>query len=184
MRGIFTILFLFITTASFSQLCESRGVLKSWGVLSSIDYSYTGVSISLAPEFEKGKHAFYLGPKLAIKHSYHPQQGPFGGVAGYRYLFLSNQKRWNFFFNTDYQLTLQNSFKRTGEAGNKKNHIHQFNVSYGARFKLTDQLFLGNSIGVGRYYESYYNYRSGERISFSGFDGLIRFFVKYRFAGR
>lgn len=181
MRATLTILFSLISISCFPQLCESRGVLKSWGVLSSVDYSYIGISLSLAAEYEQGKHGFYAGPKLAVKHSYQPTQGPFGGILGYRYLFLSNQKRWNFFFNADYQATLQTSFRRTGEPGSRKNHIHQLNISYGARFKLTDNWFLGNSIGVGRYLESFYNYRTGERISFTGFDGLLRFYVKYRF---
>jgi hypothetical protein len=162
--------------------CEQTGCLGSWSLFSSIDLTYTGYSSILGVEYERKKTSFYLAPKISLTQTYIPGRGPWGLNSGFKYLFLTNHERWRFFFNIDYQLALYNAFRQAEEKGKKKNYIHEINAGYGVRFKINERLYIGQSIGVGKYFENYYSYKTESRKTFSGYDALLRLYIKYRFS--
>lgn len=153
---------------------------QSLGIAPSIDVSYVGYSSALLVEYERKIHGFYVGPQILITSSYLPRYGPFGVVAGYKFYFINSLKRWKVYVNLDYKNFLFRAYKSPGETGKKMNLIQEVNLGYGMQYQISGPLYIGNSIHFGKYYESYYNYRLKERNGFSGYDGLIRLFIKYR----
>lgn len=153
---------------------------KSLGLAPAIDVSYVGYSTSLLVEYERRLNGFYAGPQILITSSYLPRYGPYGVVAGYKFYFINSLKRWKIYVNLDYKNFLFRAYKGPGETGKKMNLIQEFNLGYGMQYQISGPIFIGNSIHFGKYFESYYNYRLEERNGFSGYDGLIRLFVKYR----
>ena len=189
MRLLFTITFLCTCIFSFAQETEEEAKArreikieknKSFSILASIDLTYTGYSGVLAVEYERRKHSFYLGPKFSITQTYLFGKAPYGGVAGYRYFFLSDLKRWKVYFNTDYQLYLFRSFNGQNEKGALNNHIHEISLGYGVQFKLNERIYFSNSISIGKYFESYYNPKTEERTNLNGYNSLLRLIVKYK----
>lgn len=170
------------TKSEKNENCDRFGCPQSWSFLSSVDLTYTGYSTVLALEYEKNKISFYAGPKISLTQTYIPGRGPWGGNSGFRYLFLTNHDRWRFFFNVDYQLAFYSAFKQAGEKGSKKNFIHELNFGYGVRFKISERLYVAQSIGMGKYFESYYSYKTDTRARYSGYDALLRLVVKYKFS--
>ena len=189
MRLLFTITFVCLSIFSFAQETEEEAKArraikvernKSFSILASGDLTYTGYSAVLAVEYEHRKHSYYIGPKVSISHSYLFNKAPYGGVLGYRYFFLSDLKRWKVYFNTDYQLYLFRSYAGINERGKLNNLIHEINIGYGIQFKINEKFYLGNSISIGKYFESYYNAKSQDRVNYNGYNALLRIFVKYK----
>lgn len=153
---------------------------RAFGLISSFDLTYTGYSTILAFEYEKKKHSFYAGPRFSITNSYLLKTMPAGLNFGYRYFFLSDLKRWKVYSSIDYLLYSYKAFKEQNTSGKKRNFIHEINLSYGVQFKISEKFYVSNSIGVGKYFESYYNYKSLSTSRNHGYDALLRLFIKYK----
>lgn len=189
MRLLFTITFICFSIFSFAQETEEEAKArreiklqrnKSYSILLSGDLTYTGYSAVLGLEYERRKHAYYIGPKISITNSYLFTRAPYGGVLGYRYFFLSDLKRWKVYFNTDYQLYVFRSYTGINQQGKLRNYIHEINLGYGVQFKINERFYVSNSISIGKYFESYYNTKSEERINLNGYNALLRIFFKYK----
>ena len=116
---------------------------------------------------------------MSITNIYIPSKQPFGGILGYRYYFLKGEKRFKGFINLDYQLFVYKAYKGQQIKSSKENFIHELNLSYGVEFNLSEKISIGNSIGIGKYMESYFNHKSNKRFIFNGYDALIRLYFKY-----
>lgn len=153
---------------------------KALSIFATIDLTYTGYSTVIGLEYEKRKHSFYLGPKISITNTYLFNKGPLGAVGGYKYFFLSDLKRWKVFANLDYQVFIFKAYEGVGNPSNHKNFIQEINLSYGTQFQITPRFFISNSIGVGKYFESYYSFRNGDRVRLHGYNALLRILLKYK----
>jgi hypothetical protein len=173
-------LIFFIFQSVFANAADTTKVKqRSLSVTLFLDLTYTGYHSAIGIEYQRSRHTVYLGPKISLTNNYLLAKQPFGGILGYRYYFLKEEKRFKGFINLDYQLFIYKAFKGQQVKSTKENFIHEINISYGAEFRLTERISLGNSIGIGKYFESYFNYRSEKRFKYDGYNALVRLYFKY-----
>lgn len=169
-------------TAEERPEAKPKGVKISVGAAASLAFS--GFNSALTLEGQFGRHGFYAGPKISLADSYLPSQGPFGGVAGYKFYFLPDYNcvgRFGFFVNADYQLQRYKGFKRDGGRSSHYNTLHEYMLGYGLEYRLSNRWRLNNVFGFGRYLEVYNNATTGTQYRQSGYNRLVRFQILYTF---
>jgi hypothetical protein len=151
------------------------------GITASGNYSYTGVSIIADFEFQTGKEIFYTGPKIPISKSYLPFNTAVGWNAGYRHIYsLGSNRKVSLFFNADYQIVTSKAFSQT-EKSNYRNYLHELFIGYGIQYRLTDNVYIGNMIGTGVYFQSFYNADLKWRQNSYAYNNLIKVFLNCKF---
>lgn len=180
MKSLFPFLFFLALIGNASAQKEDRP-LTQWGISAAINYSFSGISIFANGEFQKGPNIFYAGPKFPVSRTYLPLKGPWGINLGYRYEYnKSLTKVVSFFFNLDYQLVHSRAFSQDYRV-RKRNYVHEIFAGYGVQFQIARELYLANMMGLGAYYENYFNPDLDSRKSYLGYDNIIKFFINYRF---
>jgi hypothetical protein len=175
---IFNLLAILLSVKALSQEKKPEDGL---GVSFATNYTFSGIGLILAAEWQNKHHIFYTGPKLQLSKTYLPMEGPRGWNIGYRHEYnKAPEKFTSFFFNIDYQIGLSKPFSRTVES-KKINFVHEAFVGYGVQFRLSSRLYLANVLGVGGYLESYYNTDLDLRKTFTGYNNLFKFFLNYKF---
>lgn len=161
---------------------KPKGIKLSLGAQATLAFS--GLNTGITLEAQRGKHAFYVGPKLSVADSYLPSKGPFGGVAGYKFYFLPDYNcvgRFGFFANIDYQLQRYRAFNRDGGRASGHNSLHELNLGYGLEYRLTNHWRINNVFGFGRYWEFYQNATRQSEYSHVGYNRLVRAQILYTF---
>lgn len=145
---------LFLTLHTFAQ--DSTASLK---IVPSIEagasISYSGVSSYAALCVKHKKSEYTIGPKISLSHLNASSTGPLGIIAGYKYHFLKN-KKFEPFADLNYQVEFLKSSPSEGSK-NIYNKIHELYFGYGVKLRLSPSLQFGNSIGLGGYYENFYD---------------------------
>jgi hypothetical protein len=160
---------------------ENKITANGLGISTATNYTFSGIGVILNLEWQNYDHIFYTGPKIPLSKTYLPFRSPFGWNIGYRHEYnKSQQKKMSFFFNIDYQLEMSKSFSAIQES-KKINSIHEAFIGYGVQYKFCDRLYLANVLGVGGYYESYYNPDLNLRKNYGGYNNMFKFFVNYKF---
>lgn len=153
---------------------------KLLGIITGMDLTYTGISAFAGVEYERKKHAIYGAPRISITDSYIPGRGPFGIITGYKYFFMNTHDRWKVYFGLHYNGLRYKAFKEQGSSSSHKNYVHEISAGYGAELIAYKNFHIGNSVNLGKYYESYYNHINQKRRIFSGYNTLVRLYVKYK----
>ena len=159
-----------------------KGVKLSLGAQATLAFS--GLNTGVTLEAQRGKHAFYAGPKISVADSYLPSKGPFGGIGGYKFYFLPDYNcvgRFGFFANIDYQLQRYRAFNRDGGRASEYNSLHELNLGYGLEYRLTNHWRVNNVFGFGRYWEFYRNATRESDYSQGGYNRLVRLQILYTF---
>ena len=175
---VFAFLILFPSVLSIAQdnLPE-----EGLGVSLAANYTFSGIGFILDAEWQHRNHIFYTGPKLQLSRTYLPVNGPFGWNLGYRHDYNKSPERFtSFFFNLDYQIGFSKAYSRY-QTTNKLNYVHEAFIGYGVQFRLHPRLYLANVLGVGTHFESYYNADLKNRITYTGYNHLFKFFLNYKF---
>ncbi len=144
--------------------------------------SHTGYAIIPSADLNWKSHTLYLGPKLPVSGNYIAFDQSYGLDIGYKFNFVKQfyKKNINFFILLDYQLFSYQQKNRFTNS-NHNNHIYEIQLGYGIQFQIYDKFYLGNSIAIGKYWESYFNNYKHSRIIFDGYDNNIKIFFTYFF---
>jgi hypothetical protein len=177
-KFIFIIIFSCIECSCFAQEEKEK---CSFGLTASGVYTYSGLGVIVDAEFKKGNNILYTGPKFPISRTYLPFKGTWGWNLGYRHnLSRSPEKRLVSHLNIDYQIAGAKAFSQT-ESTNRRNYIHELFIGYGLQYRLCRNLFIGNTIGIGLYRESFYNVDLDWKQTYTGYNNLLKIFLNYTF---
>lgn len=137
--------------------------------------SYSGWNLALVGQAHLQDFSVYIGPSISLNRGL-PGRGPVGLDSGLNYHIPSTKEWLGSRVNLDYQL----HFFRPGSMG--ATAIHEFYLSYGLEFHITDSFSLTQQLGYGGYLESNPpTAAGGERRNFTGYGGLLRLWAGYRF---
>jgi hypothetical protein len=169
---------LFTATESFTQKKRAEDGL---GASLAANYTFSGIGVIGAIEWQNKHHIFYTGPKFQLSRSYLPMKGPFGWNMGYRHEYNKNPEKFtSFFFNVDYQIGISKPYTK-GKETSKLNFVHEAFIGYGVQFKLCPRVYLANVLGIGGHFESYYNVDLDKRRTYAGYNNMFKFFLNYKF---
>jgi hypothetical protein len=135
--------------------------------------SYSGWNLALVGQYNLDDFSAYLGPSISLNRGL-PGKGPIGLNTGLNYHLPSSKKWISSLVNMDYQLHFFSL------AASAPRIIHEFHLSYGLEFHITESLCVVQQLGYGGYLESN-PVATGGRKSFSGYGGLVRLKAGYRF---
>ena len=171
----------FAAASGSNDTLPSGTVIKSfpkWDPQLSLtgNLSQTGFSTALTGQARYRQVAFYAGGKIVHTKTYKLGSAPFGIVAGMNYFPNRYSGRFNGFINADYQLTLQGNAERS--AGGHL--VHEYTAGYGFYFMATERLHITSSINFGRYTEVMQSPYTGEKVTYSGYNNLLRLGLNYR----
>lgn len=164
------------------------GILKAdddnffYSVSCAASLSHSGYAIIPSTALNWQCHTLYLGVKLPVNNIYTSGDQSYGINLGFTYNIIQNYQKKNIssFVVLDYQLISYEQKTRFADKGHN-NLIHELNIGYGILLRIYDNIYVGNTIAVGKYWESYYNNYSHSRIIFDGYDNNIKLFLTYYF---
>lgn len=115
---------------------------------------------------------------MVLDKTYLFSNAPYGLVTGIQFFPNGNDQRLSGFMSADYQLTFHGNNRSPGERipGHK---VHEYTVGYGFMYSINNRLQLVNYIGFGRYTETMKSVYTGQRVSFSGYNSLLRLGINY-----
>ena len=144
--------------------------------------SHTGYALIPSAELNWKSHSLYLGPKLPVSGRYIAGDHSYGFDLGYKYFFTKEyyKNNLNFFLVLDYQLISYQQQTRF-KPSEHNNYIHEIHIGYGIQIRIFNRFFLGNSIAIGKYWESYFNNYKSSRVIFEGYANNIKIFITYIF---
>lgn len=174
---IFSCLIFCITTSAQEDLESSK--LKS-GIELGSGFCYTGLNVNLAYSLAWKENTIFVGPKITLSDSYLPSRGPWGIHVGYRRL-LPGQSKLRTFATLEYQVVFLEPRNPNNLDIKGKNETHEIFLSYGIQYQIWKNLILGNSMGAGVYFERFIDSLTGNRNTYSGFNGQVRLFAQYSF---
>jgi len=169
------VVYFLILNYAFAQ--ETKKKLPKLGVETSTFISYSGINWGNQLNAYYKKHSFGLGFKIAFQSSYFPYKTSVGFMANYKY-FLVEKEKIKSFVSVDYHMVKYDVKNRNYSSSNT---IHEYAVSNGFLIKLYNNLWFGNSIGVGGYTERYFDFSEAEKESKVGFNILLKGFLSYEF---
>ncbi len=135
--------------------------------------SYSGWNVALVGEYHLRDFSAYLGPSMSLNRGL-PGKGPIGLDTGLNYHLPSSKKWLGSLVNVDYQFHFFSPTER------KPTLIHEFHLSYGLEFHITQSFSVVQQLGYGGYLESN-PVTTGGRRSISGYGGLVRVKAGYQF---
>jgi len=170
----FLFFFLFNQTYLFAQL-EITTEYDKWktSLETYTGFSHNGVEAGLIANLQKRKNEFYAGIQLQMSDAYTIESTPLGLILGYRRLIAFN-KNWISLVNIEYQWSTYNIDNLNS---------HELYLVYVLKYQLAPKVYIGNSIGIGGYQDSFLNRITNEKGNVTGFGSLLRLFVQYRLFG-
>lgn len=155
---------------SFAAWIPSAGVIAQ--------LSQTGYSTAITGTLQWKRWALSAGGKMVISKAYLFADGPYGIVTGIYFFPNGCKQRFSGFINADYQLTFQGNNR--SPAQDIPNHkVHEYTAGYGFTYSLNGQLNILSSISFGRYTETMISAYTDEKVSFSGYNSLLRLGINY-----
>ena len=168
---------IFFHFGSFAQNDEKRFHL---GINSSVNYSFSGVSLIAGPQITSGHHSIYAGLKIPLSQTYIALKSPYGWNLGYMHETNRPGKKTEFLFNIDYQIVYAKAYSRYLKS-EKRNFIHEFFIGYGIQYKLFKELYIGNIMGIGGYIQSLYNPDINFKKKYYNYNNILKLFIRYKF---
>ncbi|MFN3402959.1 MAG: hypothetical protein ACK40G_02615 [Cytophagaceae bacterium] len=179
MRYLFSLIFLLVNISLINAQEDTRIPRLGLGVNTSLNYSFSGVSTISTLEYQKGHHIVFAGLKIPLSQTYMALRSPFGYAIGYRHETQRPAKRTNFLFTVEYHIVTAKAYSRY-EQSRKRNHIHEFFLGYGIQFRLFDQVYFGNIMGIGGYIQSLYNVDLDLRHRYYNYNNILKIYLNYR----
>ena len=169
---------LFIFPVGFAVSAQQADSVSGWRyfVSTSAVLSFSGINSNITAEIGKGRHFYYIGPKISLADQYLPSTAPLGFVTGYRFVFLKERRpgTFNFFFNLDYQLQYHKAFRSSANLPKRYNALHELNAGYGLQYHISKRFTIANVLGYGRYLEVFKNPKTNSSIKFDGYNRMLK----------
>jgi hypothetical protein len=132
-------------------------------VATGLHYSYSSLSLNTGGGIRLKQNLIETGIKIPIQQSFNNFNGPFGAYLGYTRIIETN--KWFVpFINLQYEV-IMNKKVYINDNSTSKNWLHEAYLSYGMSYKLFKNFSLKNGIGVGGYYERFYDGDEKEFVS-------------------
>jgi hypothetical protein len=145
----------------------------------SANFSQTGYSTAAIATMRYKRLALSAGGKIVVSKTYLLFNAPYGLVTGISFFPGGNANRFSGFMNLDYQITFQgNNHSENNIPGHR---VHEYTFGYGFTYSAARRVDVLSAINFGRYTEVMINQYTGERVSFTGFNSLLRLGVNYTF---
>ncbi len=170
--AILCLFFAFDSRAQENPVTASGGTNFGLSVRSS--FSFTGVNLALTLDMRNDRLILFAGPKVSLTRSYRPWKGPFGIHAGGNFI-LNPKSKWQSLLHFQYQIVFD------GKSSGPVDYIHEFLGGYGFRYRVSDQVFIGNSLGFGIFRQSNYVVTLNDRKGRTGTNGLVQVNLGYEF---
>jgi hypothetical protein len=167
----------FSSLISFSYAQEKEKKKLVFGVELNSQMSYSGISSGVQMNVLHKKHSLGIGAKVTYQSSFFPYQNALGIIVDYK-LFLISKDNMKAFVELNYNNSIYKSLRRDAD---KNNIIHEYTYSNGILIKVVENLWIGNSMGIGAYTEKYYDYSEEKYGSYLGYNVMFKVTANYEF---
>ena len=171
------ILLIFNSILSFSYAQEKETIKLNFGAEFNSQMSYSGISSGVQMNVLHKKHSLGIGAKVTYQSSFFPYQNALGVIVDYKFFLISNDNI-KAFVEVNYNNSIYKSLRRGAD---KNNIIHEYTYSNGIVIKVIENLWIGNSMGIGAYTEKYYDYSEAKYGSYLGYNVMFKVMVSYEF---
>lgn len=137
--------------------------------------SYSGLSSGVQINLLHQKHSLGIGTKITYQSSFFPYQNALGLIVDYKF-FLISKNNMKAFVELNYNNSIYKSLR---QGADKNNIIHEYTYSNRILIKVVENLWIGNSMGVGAYTENYYDYSGAEYGSYLGYNVMFKINLSY-----
>lgn len=173
------IIFVFILLFKVDAIAQDTVKTRSWGVETGASVSVTGVNYYTGIHYQLNKLSFVGGAKIANNRMNSSRTGPLGIISSVRYNFTS-QNKWTPFCFLDYNLEFLPVYLAEGNS-KQYNQLHELYFGYGINYRINKSWVVGNSIGLGGYYEKYLDSLLNKTLSYKNPYAQGKIFLRYDF---
>lgn len=156
---------------------EQKEKTFRYGVESAPFVSYSGINWGAQFNVFYQKHSLGIGTKISFQSSYFPYNNSLGLMLDYKYFIIENEKVKSF-IGINYSNVRYRVKTRFGE---NNNMIHELFISNGYLFKVYNNFWIGNSIGMGGYLERFYDFSEETHSSLNGYNMKLKIILSYEF---
>lgn len=141
-------------------------------------FSFVGYSVFLTYGYNYHRSQFYIGPKTVLSRAYLFYTGPIGFKLGWKYLVASNDVL-KAYINIDYQNAFNKAYNPKSVFADKLNKVHEVFFNNSIEIRLSDRLWLGETIGIGIYEEELNNLRYKVKQTNFGYNLYLGIHLSY-----
>jgi hypothetical protein len=175
MRGKKFIIFCLLFFLSF--IAEAQQAKKPFSLLAGFFAANDGINLMTEAQFEYAKNVIHAGPAIDIFRTTSVKIR--GWKGGYKRIVIQQEPLCSF-AGLEFQFNKLTPVIEPLYTVTKNNYHYEINISYGLEWNFLGKAFLGSSIGVGGFKETYHSADGVTTYTVSGYSRYLDLYIRYR----